>query len=241
MPAGELTVIVPVYNEQDSLSRFKQEMDKFIDQSSIPVKVLFVDDGSSDNSLEYIQTICADSDKYGYISFQQNMGLSTALKAGIDQADGEWIGYIDADLQTSPSDFLLFLPFIDEYDLVIGHRHLRKDPPVKKISSLIANAFRRAVLKDGVRDTGCPLKIMKASTAKQIPFFNGMHRFIPALVQTTGGRVREIPVQHFQRMEGSSKYKLLNRLIHPFLDTLAVYWIKKRTIRYRMRKKTDKR
>ncbi len=234
-------MIVPVYNEQDSLSRFKQEMDKFIDQSSIPVKVLFVDDGSSDNSLEYIQTICSDSDKYGYISFQQNMGLSTALKAGIDQADGEWIGYIDADLQTSPSDFLLFLPFIDEYDLVIGHRHLRKDPPVKKISSLIANAFRRAVLKDGVRDTGCPLKIMKASTSKQIPFFNGMHRFIPALVQTTGGRVREIPVQHFQRMEGSSKYKLLNRLIHPFLDTLAVYWIKKRTIRYRMRKKTDKR
>ncbi|MFP4065546.1 MAG: glycosyltransferase [Bacteroidales bacterium] len=241
MPAGELTVIVPVYNEQDSLFRFKQEMDKFIDQSSIPVKVLFVDDGSEDSSLKHIQSICADHEKYGYISFQQNQGLSTAIKAGVDQAEGKWIGYIDADLQTSPSDFLLFLPYIEEYDLVIGHRHLRKDPPVKKISSLIANAFRRAILKDGVRDTGCPLKIMKTTTAKQIPFFNGMHRFIPALVQTTGGSVREVPVQHFKRTEGSSKYKLLNRLIHPFLDTLAVYWIKKRTIRYRMRETTVKR
>lgn len=234
MAAYDLQVIVPVYNEQDSLSRLCDEMDLFLNACKLHAAVLFVDDGSSDQSLDRIREICRKSKWYGYISLEHNLGLSGALKAGIDHCDSRWIGYIDADLQTSPSDFMLYLPYLEDFDLVTGHRHLRKDSPVKRLSSLVANSFRRAVLKDGIRDTGCPLKIIKADMARHIPFFNGMHRFIPALVQTLGGTVKEIPVRHFPRQEGVSKYRLSNRLIHPFLDTLAVYWIKKRTIRFRV-------
>ncbi len=214
----------------------------FIAGCKIPVGVLFVDDGSTDKSLELIRGICVESINYTYISLSENMGLSAAIKAGIDHADSKWIGYIDADLQTSPADFELLFPFINEYELVIGFRHQRKDKFVKRVSSRIANSFRRRVLDDGVRDTGCPLKIIKTDIARNIPFFKGMHRFIPALVQVLGGNVREVPVRHFPRLEGKSKYHLSNRIIHPFLDTLAVYWIKKRIINYHLseeHKKTD--
>jgi dolichol-phosphate mannosyltransferase len=237
MAAFDLVVIVPVYNEQDSLFRLRTEMDLFLNACTLRAGVLFVDDGSSDGSLERIREICREGKRYGYISLDRNKGLSGALKAGIDHCDSQWIGYIDADLQTSPSDFMLYLPYLDAFDLVTGHRHLRKDPFVKRLSSLVANAFRQAVLKDKVKDTGCPLKIMKAGMARSLPFFDGMHRFIPALVQTLGGTVKEMPVRHFPRQEGVSKYRLSNRLIHPFLDTLAVYWIKKRTIRFRVTEK----
>lgn len=234
MAAFDLLVIVPVYNEQDSLTRLRAEMDLFLDACTLRAGVLFVDDGSSDASLERIRAICRENSRYGFVSLDRNMGLSAALKAGIDHCDSKWIGYIDADLQTSPSDFLQYFQHMEDFDLVTGHRHLRKDPFIKRMSSLVANAFRRAVLKDGVRDTGCPLKIIKGDMARRIPFFKGMHRFIPALVQSLGGTVREIPVRHFPRQEGMSKYRLSNRLIHPFLDTLAVYWMKKRTIRFRV-------
>jgi dolichol-phosphate mannosyltransferase len=237
MAAFDLVVIVPVYNEQDSLFRLRAEMDIFLDACTLRAGVLFVDDGSVDDSLTRIREICRDSGRYGYISLERNMGLSCALKAGFDHCDSKWIGYIDADLQTSPSDFLHYLPYMDDYDLVTGHRHLRKDRLIKRLSSLLANSFRQAVLKDGVKDTGCPLKIIKADMARSIPFFNGMHRFLPALVQTLGGTVLEIPVKHFPRQEGVSKYRLSNRLIHPFLDTLAVYWMKKRSIRFRVSEK----
>lgn len=234
MPRFDLVVVVPLYNEEGSLNRLKSEMDKFISDCRLSVYVLFVDDGSGDNSLSIVRGIAGQDSNYGYISLERNMGLSAALKAGIDNADSRWVGYIDSDLQTNPSDFGLLLPYAEDYDLVTGYRQNRNDPLVKRISSRIANSFRRAVLKDGVRDTGCPLKIIKTETARRIPFFSGMHRFIPALVQAQGGVVKEVPVRHFERLEGVSKYNLANRLVKPFIDTLAVLWIKKRTISYKL-------
>ncbi len=235
MSGVDLVIIVPVFNEQDSLMRFKSEMDAFIQVSDVSASILFVNDGSTDNSLPLIQHICSQNKHYAYISLSANMGLSAAIKAGIDHCSSKWIGYIDADLQTSPADFALMFPYINEFDLVIGHRHQRKDKAVKRISSLVANAFRRRVLKDGVHDTGCPLKIIKTEMARKLPFYKGMHRFIPALVQIQGGNVKEVPVRHFPRIEGKSKYHLSNRIIHPFIDTLAVYWIKKRTMNYQLK------
>ncbi len=235
MSLKDIIVIVPVYNEEDSLLRFKKEMNIFIESSNFKVGVLFVNDGSTDNSLRIIQDICTKDNSYQYISLFKNMGLSTAMKAGIDNIQSRYIGYIDADLQTSPSDFELLISHISENDLVLGYRHDRNDPFIKRISSTIANSVRRAILKDGIKDTGCPLKIMKASTAKRIPFFKGMHRFLPALVQSLGGKVKEIPVRHFPRIEGQAKYHLSNRIIQPFIDTLAVYWMKKRMIKYQLK------
>jgi len=158
--------------------------------------------------------------------------LSSAIKAGIDHADTELIGYIDADLQTTPFDFDKLLEHIDDYEAVVCIRAKRKDSLNKKIQSLIANSIRRLLINDGVIDTGCPLKVMKAGAAKKIPFFDGMHRFIPALIQLQGGKIKQIKVQHFQRMAGTSKFNIFNRSVKPLQDALAYRWMRSRYINY---------
>jgi len=229
-----LTIIVPVYNEEECLLRFCDAMDPFLEQSPMPTQVLFVNDGSRDNSLQEIKNICAKKRAYNYISLDKNYGLSTAFKAGIDYAQTTYIGYIDSDLQTSPLDFLLYFPYLGEYQMVNGIRQKRKDTFVKKLSSKIANSFRRRMIQDGIADTGCPLKIMDATYAKRVPFFTGMHRFLPALFQLQGGKVKQIPVQHFERLAGYSKYHLFNRIWGPLQDTFAFRWMRKRYIRYQI-------
>ena len=156
------------------------------------------------------------------------------MKAGIDTAMSEYVGYIDADLQTAPDDFNLLLPYIDSYELVMGIRANRKDSWFKKIQSRIANGFRRSMTHDGVQDTGCPLKVMHTDYAKRIPFFTGMHRFLPALIQLQNGKVKQVAVRHFPRTAGVSKYHLWNRLVAPFIDCFAYRWMKKRYINYRI-------
>ena len=117
-------------------------------------------------------------------------------------------------------------------NMVMGIRTGRKDSFVKNLSSRIANGFRRFMTHDGVEDTGCPLKILHTKYAKRIPFFTGMHRFLPTLIQLQYGKVKQIPVRHFPRIAGTSKYHLWNRLIGPFKDCFAYRWMKKRYINY---------
>lgn len=226
------TVVVPVYNEAESLSHITKELKKFISLSPIFSDVLFVDDGSTDESHAIISEICMTTSNFHYIQLSKNEGLSTALKAGFDQCNSTLVGYIDADGQTSPMDFLRLLEFTDDFDLVTGIRVTRSDSYVKRLSSRIANTVRRWIIDDEIQDTGCPLKILKTTYAKSIPFFKGMHRFIPALVQLQGGRTKQIPIQHFPRFAGSTKFSLGNRLIAPFFDTWAVRWMQKRHIDY---------
>jgi dolichol-phosphate mannosyltransferase len=232
--AANLTIIVPVFNEEECLYPFCQDMDAFLAVSPMPVQVLFINDGSTDKSLEQIRHICQVNPAYGYLSLDKNYGLSTAFKAGIDQATSTYIGYIDSDLQTSPLDFLHYLPYLPAYQMVNGIRRKRKDSLLKKLSSRIANAFRQALIQDGITDTCCPLKIIEASYAKRVPFFHGMHRFLPALIQLQGGKVKQIPVQHFPRYAGYAKYHLWNRLWGPFQDTFAFRWMRKRYIHYQV-------
>jgi len=234
----QLTIIVPVFNEAPCLEHFRNEMDKFLSKTPIDTTVLFVNDGSTDNSQAMIEKICAMDKRYRFLALVSNSGLSTAIKAGIDNSKGTLIGYIDADIQTTPVDFLKYIDFFPEYDLVNGVRVQRNDRIIKKLSSRIANTIRRLMIDDNIEDTCCPLKITKAQYARKIPFFIGMHRFIPALVQLEGGKIKQIPVQHFPRYAGTAKYHLRNRLIGPFVDTLAFLWIKKRYIRYRVSKQS---
>lgn len=228
----EFCIVVPVYNEEENVERLSAALMKYVRQASVKTCVLFVDDGSEDRSLERIREVCKRYPNMFYIGFVRNFGLSAAIKAGIDQAASAYIGYIDADLQTSPDDFELLLPYRANYELVTGIRRGRKDSFGKKISSKIANRFRRMMTHDGVEDTGCPLKIIKADYAKRIPFFKGMHRFLPALILLQEGKVKQIPVRHFERVAGKSKFHLWNRLISPFLDCFAYRWMKKRYINY---------
>ena len=121
---------------------------------------------------------------------------------------------------------------IGNYELVMGIRAGRKDSVFNKLQSRIANGFRRMMTHDGVSDTGCPLKMMHTDYAQRIPFFTGMHRFIPALILLQGGRVKQVPVRHFPRVAGVSKYHLWNRMVSPFVDCFAYRWMRKRYINY---------
>ena len=232
------TVLVPFYNEEDNIYRLEDSLKKFLEKSLVPdTAVLFVNDGSRDNGQKLVEEICARNEHFYYISLAQNTGLSGALKAGFDNCYSKYVGYIDADLQTSPMDFNLLLTYVEEYPLVMGIRANRKDSFFKNFQSKIANGFRRMMTHDNAIDTGCPLKILRTDYAKRIPMFTGMHRFFPALIQLQeGGTMKQVPVSHFPRTAGVSKYHLWNRLIAPFKDCFAYRWMKKRYINYRVGK-----
>lgn len=230
----ELTVVVPVYNEVESLPRVERAMREWLPTSPVKACVLMVNDGSKDGSLELMREICARNEAMFYISLAKNGGLSAAMKAGIDATHSRYVGYIDADLQTTPEDFNLLLEHVADYQLVMGIRAGRKDSFFKNLQSKIANGFRNMMTHDGAKDTGCPLKVMWTDYAKRIPFFTGMHRFLPALIQLQEGRMMQIPVRHFPRTEGVSKYHLWNRLIGPFKDCFAYRWMRKRYINYQI-------
>lgn len=230
-----LTIIVPIYNEEENIVRLSNTLEEYIKTASVSSCVLMVDDGSNDKSLEAIQRVCSTKEGFDYISFQENRGLSMAIKAGFDTVKTPFVGYIDADLQTTPMDFDKLLPFREEFALVTGIRQDRKDSFVKNTSSKIANGFRRMMVHDGIEDTGCPLKIFRTDIARQLPFFKGYHRFFPALVQMFEQDVKQVPVRHFAREAGEAKFGLRNRLIAPFLDCFGVRWLQKRHRNYKLK------
>lgn len=230
----QFTIIIPVFNEEENISALEEKLSLFLPKSLYRSCILFVNDGSRDTSLERIKTVCSHHKDFFYISFQKNAGLSAAIKAGIDICESSFVGYIDADLQTNPEDFNLLLEPIKDFELVMGIRANRKDSAFKKLQSKIANGFRRMMTHDGVQDTGCPLKVMHTDYAKRVPFFTGMHRFLPALFLLQDARIKQIPVRHYPRTAGQSKYNLWNRLVAPFIDCFAYRWMKKRYINYRI-------
>ena len=148
-------------------------------------------------------------------------------------------GYIDADLQTTPTDFNLLITHIGQYDLITGVRVNRKDSLVKRASSKIANNIRRAFTHDGMDDTGCPLKIIRTDYAKRIPMFKGLHRFLPAMVLLQQGKIKQVPIQHFPRVAGKAKYGLSNRLWGPLMDCFAYLWMKKKYINYSIAQRSE--
>mgnify|MGYP001157445998 FL=1 len=228
----DFTIIMPVYNEEDNLDRVEKSLKAYLPTAPMKTCLLLINDGSKDHSLEKIKAICARNKDFYFISSNDNHGLSTAMKSGIDTVESKYIGYIDSDLQTDPEDFNLLLQFVADYQLVSGIRAHRKDTFFKNMQSKIANGFRRKMTGDTATDTGCPLKVMWTAYAKRLPFFDGMHRFLPALMMLEQGKFKEVPVRHYPRVAGVSKYHLWNRLKGPFVDCFAYRWMKKRYIRY---------
>ncbi len=234
----QFTIVVPVYNEEDNLQRVENELLTYSKTALVPTCILFVNDGSKDNSQNLIEGICERHENFNFISFKENRGLSAAIKAGFDHTKTELVGYIDSDLQTAPEDFNLLLEHIGEYDLVTGVRANRKDSFVKNMSSKIANGIRRAFTHDGMDDTGCPLKVIKTDYAKRIPMFKGLHRFLPAMILLQNGKIIQIPVQHFPRIAGQAKFGLWNRLLGPLSDCFAYLWMKRKYINYEVAKQS---
>lgn len=231
----DFTIIVPVYNERDNIDRLEAAFGQYLPAASRRSCVLFIDDGSTDGSRDLLQRICRRNRDFFYLAFTRNAGLSAALKAGIDHAESPLIGYIDADLQTRPEDFERLLPLAAEHELVTGIRTGRKDSRFKRFQSKFANAFRRMMTHDGATDTGCPLKVLQARAARRLPLFKGMHRFLPALILLQeGASYAEVPVPHYPRTAGTSKFHLWNRLAAPLMDCFAYRWMRKRAINYRV-------
>jgi len=231
----EFTIVVPTYNEEEALPAFEKAMAEYLPKCTRKACVLFVNDGSKDRSSEILKDICARNEHFYYIEFAKNCGYSAVLKAGFAYAESELVGFIDADLQTTPEDFNVLLAEIDGCSLVTGIRVKRNDNNglSRKLQSKIANGFRRMMTGDTAIDTCCPLKVIRTENAKQFPMFSGLHRFLPALVMLQeGGSFKQVPVRHFPRVAGTAKFNLWNRLLHPFFDCFAYRWMKRRYINY---------
>ena len=232
---NSISIIVPFFNEEAVIANCFQRLKNYSLTSDHDIHLIFVNDGSLDSSHTILFALIEEYPNATLVSFDKNYGLSTALKAGIDHTTSEWIAYIDADLQTVPEDLDLFFPFMEDFDLIVGIRARRNDGFIKRLSSRFANWLRQLFTKDGVKDTGCPLKLMKRSYAVNLMLFKGMHRFIPALIQLQGGSVKQIEVQHFPRTAGNSKFNVLNRSVGPLVDCFVFLWMRRRYIKYQLR------
>ena len=227
-----LSIVLPVYNEEENIAPLTTQIVQYLDQLKNPAEIIFVDDGSTDNSIKQMveMRVKFPDRTVRIIQLNRNCGLSTAMGAGFQAAGGDVIVTLDSDLQNNPADIPKLLEKLPEYDAALGWRVDRMDPFLKKISSKIANFIRRKVLDDPIHDTGCSLKAYKAQYVKNIKMFKGMHRFLGILLRMEGARIIEVPVSHHPRKFGNSKYGFWNRLVSPFLDLLVVRWMKKRWI-----------
>jgi len=229
-----LSLIIPLYNEEDNVAPLQDELAAAL--CGHEYEIIFVDDGSTDKTLERIRR----GPGVRIIEFEKNTGQSAAMYAGIMAAKGDILATMDGDMQNDPADILRLLEKLNEgFDLVVGWRVKRQDNLSKKISSRIANFVRSRFTRDGVHDTGCSLKVMRHGCRDALFLFRGMHRFIPALVKGLGYKITELPVNHRPRTAGVSKYGFGSRAWKATCDMLAVRWFLSRQLRLRIRQKTQ--
>ena len=226
-----VSVIVPLFNEEESVSTLQSELRAAL--SGLDYEIIFVDDGSIDRTVERIEA----APNVTVLRFAKNAGQSAAMYAGLQAARGATVVLIDGDLQNDPADIPQLLAEVARgADLVCGYRPQRKDTLVKRLTSRVANFVRSRFTKDGVRDTGCTLKAMRSECVKALVPFKGMHRFIPALVKGAGYQLVEIPVNHRPRRFGQTKYGLGNRAVRATIDMFGVCWLLSRQIKFVIKK-----
>jgi len=219
----DLSVIVPLYNEEDSVSLLYDAITRSVGNMGIEYEILFVDDGSADDTVAIASSL-ADRDKHlRIIKFRRNYGQTPAMAAGIDNANGKILVTMDGDLQNDPDDIPELVHKIGEgYDIVVGWRHKRKDKLItRKIPSKIANWIIGKITGVPIKDNGCSLKAYKADVIKKIPLYSEMHRFIPAMTSLAGTRIAEVKVKHHARIYGQSKYGL-SRIYKVLVDLLTI-------------------
>jgi dolichol-phosphate mannosyltransferase len=232
-----ISFVIPLFNEEENIEILYNELLSVIKLISIDYEILFINDGSIDNTLKVLKTIANKNSNVKYISFYRNMGQSAALAAGFNYAKGDIIITMDGDLQNNPNDLIEMLKYYGDFDMVTGWRQKRRDSLWKKIGSYIGNTVRNLLTNEKIHDTGCSLKIMKAEILKKIKMYKGLHRFLPTLMKLEGAKIKEIKVSHRPRYKGKSKYNNLHRAREGFFDVLAVRWMIKRHIKYKIEEK----
>ena len=229
-----VSVLIPAKNEAENLPALLDEIRQALAHESY--EVIVVDDGSSDDSLERLLAIRqAGFPELRILRHDRSLGQSTSLYHAANAAQGLWLATLDGDGQNDPADIPGMLALVRDpkcprdLKLVAGHRVHRQDSASKRWASRFANRLRVALLHDATPDTGCGLKLIERELFLQLPYFDHMHRFIPALVQRHGGKTRNHPVNHRPRQAGTSNYGNLDRALVGILDLFGVWWLIKRT------------
>jgi dolichol-phosphate mannosyltransferase len=231
-PQRDISIVIPVYNEEESIKPLVSELQEVLKGIKKSFEIIFVDDGSRDRSFTILKEAALHDPQIRLIRFKRNAGQTAAFAAGFKAAQGDIIVTMDADLQNDPHDITRLLGKIGGFDVVCGWRHKRKDPWIKIVSSKIANFVRNKLSQEEIADTGCSLKAFKRECLKNMKLFNGMHRFLPTLAKMEGFTVAQVKVNHRPRRFGRTKYNIRNRMMRAFADLLAVRWMKKRHLTY---------
>ena len=219
----KLSIIAPLYNEEESVVLLYTKIKEAAEMTHLSYEIIFVDDGSRDETVKKANELAIKDDRLRVVVFRRNYGQTPAMAAGIDLARGDILVTMDGDLQNDPLDISMMVDKLNEgYDLVVGWRHKRKDKLItRKIPSIIANKLIGYVTGVPIKDNGCSLKVYRADVVKNSPFYNEMHRFIPALLSLSGAKVAEVKVRHHARQFGESKYGL-SRIYKVLIDLMTI-------------------
>jgi glycosyltransferase involved in cell wall biosynthesis len=231
----QISAVVPAYNEVECVPALVRELRAALDSTARSWEIVLVDDGSGDGTGEAMEAARRSDPRIRVLRLERNAGQSAALAAGLLRARGDVVVTLDADLQNDPADIPALLAALAGADVVSGVRSTREDDWLRRVSSRIANGVRRAALGDQVTDIGCSLKAYRREVLEGLPFFVGVHRFLPALCGFRGARVVEVRVRHRPRTLGVSKYGMGNRLWRGIHDLVGVSWLKHRLVRFRVR------
>lgn len=226
----DLSIVIPVLNEADNVGPLHDEIVTALGRLALAFEVVFVDDGSTDGTAARLAARAGD--RLRVISHARRYGQSMAIRTGVLAARGAWVATLDGDRQNDPVDLPALWATAQSPaapDLVAGERAVRNDNWQKRYASRAANALRQYLLKDGVRDTGCGLKLFRRELFLALPHFDHMHRYLPALVRRQGGRVVTQSVSHRSRPTGRSKYGTLDRALVGITDLLGVWWLIRRS------------
>lgn len=224
------SIVVPVFNEEKSILTLHVRLYKVLKDNCNEFQIIYVNDGSTDKSIDVLKEIRDKFTEVKIISYSQNYGKSVALFTGFKASEGDWIFTLDADLQNYPEDFVNFLKYKDYFDFIIGARIQRKDNFIRRFSSQIGRISRSILLGDNTQDAGCGLMLFRREIINSITFFINFHRFFAYLVRNAGFSVKEIPVSHSRRRFGKSRTRLFKRTIEGIFDIYGVLWLKKRNI-----------
>jgi glycosyltransferase involved in cell wall biosynthesis len=230
----ELSVVIPVYNEEENLRPLWEELRGVLDGLGRAFEVVFVDDGSRDRSAEIVRGFREADRRVRLVRLKANAGETAATDAGFKAARGTWVVVMDADLQNDPRDIPALLSHLDTWDAATGWRVNRGDGDnwLRRVSSRVANRVRNRLSDESIQDSGCTFRAFRRECLRDLVLYRGFHRFMPTLLKMRGYRVIEVPVSHRPRRFGRSKYGVMNRAFIAFADLLVVRWMKSRVLRY---------
>ena len=228
----KLSVVVPVHNESGNIEPLVKELSETFD-GVYDYELIYVDDASTDDTVLQLKGLLTTNPRLRIIEHHVCCGQSTAISTGIKAASYPLVATLDGDMQNDPRDIPLLVDMYMRNQemgevMVIGFRSKRQDTAWRRVTSWIANLVRRALLKDNTMDTGCGLKVFKRSFFLSLPYFDHMHRFLPALAMRAGATVLSVPIHHRPRHHGVSNYGSVDRLIAGVVDLIGVFWLVKR-------------